>query len=95
MKTIPVFVLTAVLAGFAGGVASRFFFTDDLRSLHFGPLRASRFDLVDEKGKTIASLTPDGEFAAALVFFDQNRQPRAKLGILRGSRSSNRIATKM
>jgi hypothetical protein len=77
-------IVVAWVAGATGGVASRFLFPDDLRSLRSGPVRATRFDLVGEGGKTIASLAPEPEFAAALVFWDSQRQPRAKLGVLNG-----------
>jgi hypothetical protein len=82
-KTVLLMIL-ALLAGAVGGIASRLITTDDLHSLRFGPVRATSFDLVGENGKTIASLRQDGEFAAVLVFFDQQGQPRAKVGMLSG-----------
>jgi hypothetical protein len=75
----------ALLSGAVGGIVSRLITTDDLRNLRFGPVRASRFDLVGANGKTLATLGREGEFGAVLSFLDQHDgQPRARLGILDG-----------
>jgi len=78
---------TAFLAALAGGVVSRLLTTEPVSASRYGTIRATRFELVDESGRTRAFIGTDSERDTALVFLDDQRRERAIVGVWYGSYS--------
>jgi len=78
-------LVTALLAGLAGGLSSRLLTPQKSSDDHYGILRANRIELVDDSGRTKAFIGTDKERDTALVFLDDQHRERAVFGVGIGS----------
>ena len=77
---------TALLAGFAGGLAPRLLTAQKKPSdEHYGTIRATRIELVDETGKVRAFIGTNKQRKTAVVFLDDQGQERVIFGVWSGS----------
>jgi hypothetical protein len=88
----PVVIATAAFAGLIGGLASRLLTLPNL-SERYGPIRATRIELVDNSGRTIAFIGTDKQQDTALVFLDEKNRERAKFGVWQSSYTPKMVMT--
>jgi hypothetical protein len=87
----PVVIVTAAFAGLTGGLTSRFLTTEKL--FGYGPIRATRIELVDDSGRTVVFIGTDKQKDTALVFLDDKNRERAKFGVWPGSYTPKFVMT--
>jgi hypothetical protein len=81
----PTMLVTALLAGLAGGLAPRLLTVPKPSGNRYGTIRATRIELVDESGRVRAFIGTDKGRDTALVFVDDQKRERAVFGLWYGS----------